>query len=82
MNAITSLSDLHLRILAFERRWWRHAGAKHQAILNTFGLHAVTYYRHLNDVLQLPAAAAHDGQTVNRLRRLQRQGLSARRRLL
>jgi len=57
-------------ILAFERRWWRHAGAKEQAIRDTFGLSPTRYYQLLNGLLDNPAALAHDPVLVNRLRRL------------
>jgi hypothetical protein len=57
-------------ILAFERRWWRHAGAKEQAIRDTFGLSSTRYYQLLNALLDNPAALAHDPVLVGRLRRL------------
>lgn len=79
MRAITALSDLHQRILRFERRWFMRAGEKVQAIRETFGMMPVAYYRHLAEVLELPAAAWFDPQLVNRLRRLQTAGLRARR---
>lgn len=58
------------KILAFERQWWRHAGAKEQAIRDVFGLSATRYYQVLNRLLDQPAALAHDPVLVNRLRRL------------
>jgi hypothetical protein len=58
------------RILAFERRWWKHAGAKEQAIRDTFGLSATRYYQVLNGLLDDPAALEHDPVLVGRLRRL------------
>lgn len=57
-------------ILAFERRWWRHAGAKEQAIRDTFGLSSTRYYQLLNGLLDHPGALAYDPVLVNRLRRL------------
>ena len=57
-------------ILAFERRWWRHAGAKEQAIRDTFGLSPTRYYQLLNGLLDHPGALAYDPVLVNRLRRL------------
>ena len=32
------LSELEMRILAFERGWWRLPGAKEQEILEVFGM--------------------------------------------
>lgn len=64
------LTDREERILAFERRWWRHAGSKEQAIRDTFGISATRYYQVLNGLLDNPAALAHDPVLVGRLRRL------------
>lgn len=64
------LDDRDRRILAFERQWWRHAGAKEQAIRDTFGLSATRYYQLLNRLLEEPAALAYDPVLVARLRRL------------
>ena len=58
------------QILAFERRWWKHAGAKEQAIRDTFGLSATRYYQVLNGLLDDPAALERDPVLVGRLRRL------------
>lgn len=57
-------------ILAFERRWWRQAGAKEQAIRDTFGLSPTRYYQLLNRLLDRPEALAYDPVLVARLRRL------------
>ena len=64
------LSKREEEILAFERQWWRHAGAKEQAIRDTFDLSATRYYQLLNGLLDNPAALAHDPLLVKRLRRL------------
>jgi hypothetical protein len=65
-----ALDERSLEILAFERRWWRYAGAKEQAIRDTFGLSGTRYYQLLNRLLDEPAALAHDPVLVGRLRRL------------
>ena len=57
-------------ILAFERKWWKHAGSKEQAIRDAFDLSATRYYQLLNGLLDNPAALAHDPVLVGRLRRL------------
>src|SRR5438045_9232621 len=44
----SGLDDRSKEILAFERRWWRQAGSKEQAIRDTFGLSATRYYQMLN----------------------------------
>jgi hypothetical protein len=68
--APTNLAERDKHILAFERRWWRHAGAKEQAIRDTFGLSTTRYYQLLNRLLDEPAALAEDPVLVARLRRL------------
>lgn len=64
------LSDRERRILAFERQWWKHAGAKEQAIRDNFALSATRYYQLLNALLDNPAALAAEPLLVGRLRRL------------
>jgi Protein of unknown function (DUF3263) len=64
------LSEREKRILEFERQWWRYAGAKEQAIRDSFDLSATRYYQLLNGLLDNPAAMAHDPMLVKRLRRL------------
>lgn len=64
------LDERSLQILDFERQWWKHAGAKEQAIRERFGLSATRYYQVLNALLDTPAALAHDPMLVGRLRRL------------
>jgi hypothetical protein len=56
-------------ILDFEREWWQHAGAKEEAIRETFGLSAARYYQVLNSVIDSPAAVRHDPMLVKRLHR-------------
>ena len=57
-------------ILAFERQWWKYAGAKEQAIRDLFDMSATRYYQLLNSLIDSPAALAHDPMLVKRLRRL------------
>jgi hypothetical protein len=64
------LDERALQILAFERRWWKHAGSKEQSIRDTFGLSATRYYQLLNGLLDDPEALKHDPVLVGRLRRL------------
>lgn len=58
-----------MRILAFERRWWRYPGAKEQAIREIFDIGATRYYQLLNDLIDRPEALAFDPILVKRLRR-------------
>jgi Protein of unknown function (DUF3263) len=57
-------------ILAFERQWWKYAGAKEQAIRELFDMSATRYYQVLNALIDTPAALAADPMLVKRLRRL------------
>ena len=70
-------------ILAFERQWWKYAGAKEQAIKDLFDLSATRYYQLLNALIDRPEALVHDPMLVKRLRRLRttRQRTRSARRL-
>jgi hypothetical protein len=65
-------------ILAFEKQWWRHAGAKEQAIRDRFEVSATRYYQLLNALLDNPAALEHEPVLVGRLRRLRGSRARAR----
>ena len=41
-------------ILAFERQWWKYAGAKEQAIKELFDMSATRYYQVLNALIDTP----------------------------
>ncbi|WP_278313823.1 DUF3263 domain-containing protein [Lolliginicoccus levis] len=66
----SGLSERDLEVLAFERQWWKYAGAKEEAIKNLFGLSATRYYQLLNILLDRPEALRADPMLVKRLRRL------------
>ena len=57
-------------ILAFERQWWKYAGAKEEAIKELFSMSATRYYQVLNALVDRPEALAADPMLVKRLRRL------------
>ena len=75
-----ALTDREQQILAFETKWWKHAGSKEQAIRDTFGLSSTRYYQLLNALLDNPAALAHDPVLIGRLRRLRSTRARTRRR--
>ncbi|BCL14294.1 DUF3263 domain-containing protein [Micromonospora sagamiensis] len=79
-GAADGLTERERGMLAFERHWWRHAGAKEQAIRDTFGLSATRYYQLLNALLDNPAALAAEPLLVGRLRRLRSSRARNRRR--
>ena len=70
-------------ILAFERQWWKYAGAKEQAIRELFDMSPTRYYQVLNALLDKPEAMAADPLLIKRLSRLRtsRQRTRAARRL-
>ncbi len=65
-----TLTDRDREVLAFERHWWKYAGAKEQAIKELFDMSATRYYQVLNGLLDNPAALAADPMLVKRLRRM------------
>ncbi|GGL45844.1 DUF3263 domain-containing protein [Planomonospora parontospora] len=68
--AARALTERERELLAFERQWWRYAGAKEQAIREAFDLSATRYYQLLSELIDRPEALAHDPMLVKRLRRL------------
>lgn len=72
------LTDLEREMLAFERKWWRFAGAKEEAARELFGMTSTRYYQVLNALIDTPAALAHDPVLVKRLRRVRSTRRSAR----
>ena len=79
-----ALTEREQQILAFESKWWKHAGSKEQAIRDTFGLSSTRYYQLLNGLLDNPAAleqtrcwsAACAGCAPTRARTRRRLGVS------
>ena len=83
VSPTTELSDRDREIIAFERQWWKYAGAKEQAIRELFDMSATRYYQVLNALIDRPEALAVDPMLVKRLRRLRsaRQRARSARRL-
>ncbi|WP_229067841.1 DUF3263 domain-containing protein [Actinoplanes sp. DH11] len=79
-KAAPALTEREEQIIAFESKWWKHAGAKEQAIRDTFDLSSTRYYQLLNALLDNPAALAHDPVLIGRLRRLRSARARTRRR--
>ena len=74
----STLTDLEVRILEFERNWWRFAGAKETAIKELFDLTAPRYYQLLNDLIDREDALLAAPMLVKRLRRLREVRMAAR----
>ncbi len=75
---VGGLDERAEKILAFERQWWKYAGAKEQAIRELFDMSATRYYQVLNALIDDPAALAYDPMLVKRLRRLRASRQRAR----
>ncbi len=74
----SGLSARDARILDFERQWWKHAGAKEEAIRVELSLSAARYYQILNAVIDAPEAVRYDPMLVGRLQRARDARTSAR----
>lgn len=77
-TAAEPLSDREREMLTFERKWWRYAGAKEQAVKDLFDLSSTRYYQALNALIDRPAALAYDPMLVKRLRRMRQTRQRAR----
>ena len=74
----TPLTDLEVRILDFERQWWKYAGAKDAAIKELFQISAKEYYELLNNLIDRDDALAASPLLIKRLRRLREARVSSR----
>ncbi len=77
-TADVGLSDRDREILAFERQWWKYAGAKEQAIRELFDMSSTRYYQVLNALIDGPDALVVDPMLVKRLRRMRASRQRAR----
>jgi hypothetical protein len=75
---ITDLTELEVRLLEFERTWWRHTGSKESAIKELFNLTPTAYYQMLNNLIDRNQALLAEPILVKRLRRI-REARSASR---
>ena len=78
VSVSTELSDRDREIIAFERQWWKYAGAKEQAIRELFDMSATRYYQVLNALIDSQAALEADPMLIKRLRRLRASRQRAR----
>ena len=69
-NGVSTLTELEVRILEFEKNWWRFAGAKESAIRELFDLNPPAYYQLLNNLIDRPDALFASPMLVKRLRRI------------
>jgi hypothetical protein len=80
---VEGLSRREQEVLAFERQWWKYAGAKERAIRELFAMSSTRYYQVLNQLIDKPEAMQADPMLVKRLRKMRaaRQRNRAARRL-
>jgi hypothetical protein len=74
----TGLSELEIKLLEFERNWWRHAGSKESAIKELFNLTPPAYYQLLNNLIDNEQALIAQPVLVKRLRRIRDARTTAR----
>ena len=72
------LTELEIKMLDFERQWWRYAGAKESAIKELFDLTPPAYYQMLNNLIDREDALLAEPILVKRLRRLRESRTAAR----
>lgn len=75
---VSGLSERDLEILAFERQWWKYAGAKEQAVRELFDMSGTRYYQVLNALIDRAEAMEFDPMLVKRLRRMRASRQRAR----
>ncbi len=73
-----ALTSRERGMLAFERQWWKRAGAKERAVRELFDMSSSRYYQVLNALIDKPEALRADPMLVKRLRRV-RQSRQQRR---
>ena len=73
-----TLTSRDIEVLAFERQWWRYAGAKEEAIRQLFSLTSTEYYQVLNALIDRDEAVDYDPMLVKRLRRMRASRQRAR----
>ena len=66
---MAELTELQMRVLAFERSWWQSPWVKEREILDALGMSPTRYYQLLNELIDQPEAAQFDPELVERLRR-------------
>jgi len=76
--ATAGLSEFEVKMLEFERSWWRHAGVKESSIKELFNLTPPAYYQLLNNLIDREAAVMAEPILIKRLRRLRDSRTQAR----
>ena len=77
-SVAAGLSELEIKLLEFEKNWWRHAGSKESAIKELFNLTPPAYYQFLNNLIDRQEALMAQPILVKRLRRIRDARTTAR----
>lgn len=77
-SGASTLTEVELQILEFERQWWRYPGSKEAAIRELFSISTPRYYQLLNALLDNAAAESAYPTLVRRLRRLRESRTQSR----
>jgi hypothetical protein len=78
LDSKDELTDIDLRILELERRWFNNMGAKEAAITREFNITATRYFQILNGLIDNPRAMHAQPQVIARLRRVRANRQRAR----
>ena len=74
----STLSEVELKILEFEQKWWKYAGAKESSIRELFDMAPSRYYEVLNSLIDRDDALAASPMLIKRLRRMREVRLAER----
>jgi len=74
----STLSEVELKILEFEQKWWKYAGAKESSIRELFDMTPARYYEVLNSLIDRDDALAASPMLIKRLRRMREVRLAER----
>lgn len=74
MTTPAALTDADRAALDLEGRFWKHAGAKEDAVRVELGVTPTRHYQRVARLLDDPAAIAYAPFVVNRLRRVRAAG--------
>lgn len=77
-SGASTLSEVELKILEFEQKWWKYAGAKESSIRELFDMTPSRYYEVLNSLIDRDDALAACPMLIKRLRRMREVRLAER----
>ena len=72
------LTELELKVLEFEQKWWSYAGTKESSIRELFDLTPARYAELLNSLIDRQEALAASPMLIKRLRRMREARIEER----